>query len=80
MQVLISRQKRKSYKNGGLSLLRQISDKNGSVGYRCERHNEKRQGAWLPAVEVSGVMMYALPYSVTTVSTGSSVVGLCVGF
>ena len=61
-------------------MLRQISDKNGSVGYRGERHNEKRQGAWLPAVEVSGVMMDALPYSVTTVSTGSSVGGLCVGF
>ncbi len=41
---------------------------------------KKRQGATLLAVEVSGVMMYALPYSVTTVSTGSSVGGLCVGF
>lgn len=37
-------------------MLRQISDKNGSVGYRCERHNEKRQRAWLLAIEVSGVM------------------------
>lgn len=40
----------------------------------------QRQGATLLAVEVSGVMMDALPYSVTTVSTGSSVGGLCVGF
>ena len=42
------------YGQGGIA---DTLTKNGSVGYRCERHNEKRQGAWLPAVEVSGVMM-----------------------